>query len=299
MTGPAGSVEFLDVAAFDGTRLTLRRWHGAVVGAGRGTVLIVHGVGEHGGRYDEVAARLGTTGWRVFCHDQRGHGLSDGSRGRLRRDDDLLEDLTVVVDHVRSLAPGPLLLLGHSLGGVVAGRFVAEARRPVDLLVLSSPALDPGLSPAKKILVRWARQLLPDITLGNGLDPRGISRDPEVVAAYRADPLVHDRISPRLAAFLVESGPRVIRAAPAWRVPTLVMWAGDDSFVGPNGSAEFVRTAPAGTVTGRCFPEHRHEILNDVDRELVFAELEAWLRLHGQEPGSRFVPQRGGPPPPS
>jgi alpha-beta hydrolase superfamily lysophospholipase len=283
MTAPGGPAEFLDVAADDGTRLTLRHWPTAPANAVRGTALIVHGLGEHGGRYNAVAARLGDAGWRVFCHDQRGHGLSGGPRGRLRHDDDLLVDLAVVMDHVRTVSPGPLLLLGHSLGGVVAARFVAEARRPVDLLVLSSPALDSGLSPARKRLVRWARRLLPDVAPANGLDPGGISRDPEVVAAYRADPLVHDRVSPRLAAFVVESGERVIRAAPTWEVPTLVLWAGDDSFVGPGGTAEFVRAAPVDTVTGHFFPEHRHEIFNDVDRELVFAELEAWLR--GREPG--------------
>jgi len=276
-------VDLLDIDASDGTRLTLRAWPTAFPGLSQGSAILVHGLGEHGGRYGEVAARLGTAGWRVFCHDHRGHGLSDGPRGRLRHDEDLVADLAVVVDHVRSVSPGPLLLLGHSLGGVVAGRFVAEARRPVDLLVLSSPALDSGLSSAKKTLIRWARRLVPDIAPGNGLDPRGISRDPEVVAAYLADPLVHDRISPRLAAFLVESGERVIRAAPEWQVPTLVLWAGDDTFVGPGGSAEFVRTAPPETLTGQCFPEHRHEIFNDVDREQVFAALEAWLRTreHG------------------
>jgi len=284
MTGPGGPPEFLDLAAPDGTRLTLRRWPALSADPARGTVLIVHGLGEHGGRYGEVAARLGALGWRVSCHDQRGHGLSDGPRGRLRRDDDLLDDLAVVVDHVRTVSPGPLLLLGHSLGGVVAARFVAEARRFVDLLVLSSPALDSGLSPARKALVRWARRLVPDVAPGNGLDPGGISRDPDVVAAYRADPLVHDRISPRLAAFVVESGARVIRAAPAWQVPTLVLWAGDDSFVGPGGSAGFVRAAPVETVTGHFFPEHRHEIFNDLDRERVFAELEAWLRARQPRP---------------
>ncbi|CAN5718602.1 alpha/beta hydrolase [soil metagenome] len=277
MTAPGASADLGEVAAPDGTPLTVRHWAPESPGDRRGSALIVHGVGEHGGRYSEVAERLGARGWRVFCHDQRGHGLSGGPRGRLRRDDDLLTDLAVVVDHVRAAGPGPLLLLGHSMGGAVAARFVAEGRRPTDFLVLSSPALDSGLSGAKKALVRWARRLIPDTVLGNGLDPREISRDPAVVKAYLADPLVHDRISPRLAAFIVESGERVLRAAPGWHVPTLVLWAGDDSFVGPGGTAEFVRTAPPGTVTGQCFPEHRHEIFNDLDRDLPLDALEAWL----------------------
>ncbi|HJV95044.1 MAG TPA: alpha/beta fold hydrolase, partial [Albitalea sp.] len=108
----------------DGLALHLRHW--PVAGPARGTVLIVHGLGEHIGRYAHVAERLNGWGWSVVGFDHRGHGRSAGALGRLNRDDDLLRDLALVIDAVRAHATGPLVLLGHSLGGLVAARFVAE-----------------------------------------------------------------------------------------------------------------------------------------------------------------------------
>ncbi|MES1163052.1 MAG: alpha/beta fold hydrolase, partial [Rhizobacter sp.] len=116
------------ITTADGLRLQLREWP---VPDARGTVLIVHGLGEHIGRYAQVAARLNAWGWHAIGFDHRGHGASEGARGALAHDDDLLQDLARVVDAVRAARAGPLLLLGHSLGGLVAARFVAEALRPV------------------------------------------------------------------------------------------------------------------------------------------------------------------------
>ena len=165
------------------------------------------------------------TGWSVVGYDQRGHGKSPGERGRLAAGDDLLADLAAVIDAVRAEASGPLVLLGHSLGGLVVARFVAGAlespppawRREVDALVLSSPALDIGMTTAKRALLATLEALTPNLGIGNGLDVNAISRDAAVVAAYRADPLVHDRIAPRLVRFLADAGPAVLALAPRWR----------------------------------------------------------------------------------
>lgn len=291
-SAPAPVVE--RIAARDRVALAISRWpepgtenpvvrdsaalDSQVTDAPRGVALLVHGLGEHGGRHAHLARRLLQLGWRVLAYDHRGHGQSGGPRGVIPSDEALLDDLEEVLDHLAPADEGlPLLLFGHSMGGVVAARFVAEGRRPVDRLVLSSPALDPGLGSAQRLLIRMARRLAPDLALANGLDPAGISRDPAVVEAYRNDPRVHDRITPRLAGFVMESGPKVLAAAPTWSVPTLVLWAGDDVFVGPEGSAAFVRAAPGGVVEGQVFPALRHEILNEPEREEVLAVLEAWL----------------------
>src|SRR5512140_2238510 len=130
----------------EGLPLHLHAWPCA---APRGTVLLVHGLGDHGGRYDHVATALNGWGWSVIAHDHRGHGRSGGARGRIDRDDALLTDLALVIDAVRTQHTGRLVLLGHSMGGLVASRFAAEALRPepaawsreVNALVLSSPAL--------------------------------------------------------------------------------------------------------------------------------------------------------------
>jgi alpha-beta hydrolase superfamily lysophospholipase len=246
----------------------------------------VHGLGEHCGRYGAVADDLGRWGWAVVGYDQRGHGLAGGKRGGLRRPDDLLADLATIVDHLRAEAPGmgsridPLVLLGHSMGGVVAAQFVARAMRPVDGLVLSSPALDPGLSRVQRIQLAIGSALVPGLAQSNQLDPTRISHDPAAVRAYIEDPLVHDRVTARLARAIVEGGAEVLRAAPAWQVRTLLIWAGSDRLVSPAGSAAFAASAPAPPVHAKCFAPLYHEILNEADAEPVFTELHHWLNRY-------------------
>ena len=269
-------------ATRDGLALARRDWPFADAS---GTIVIVHGLGEHIGRYAHVAARLNANGWSVVGYDQRGHGASPGERGRIAAADDLLADLAAVVDTVRAETRGPLVLLGHSLGGLVAARFVAgglESPRPrwqrdVDALVLSSPALDIGMTGAKRALLATLETLTPNLGLGNGLDVAAISRDERVVAAYRADPLVHDRIAPRLVRFLADAGPAVLALAPRWRVPTLLLYAGSDRCVVPAGSAAFAAAAPAGVVTAQAFASLFHEIFNEPEQDEVLSVLTAWL----------------------
>ena len=271
--------------AGDGTALQLRHW--PAPGAAHGTVLVVHGLGEHIGRYETLAGRLNAWGWHVTGHDQRGHGESEGARGALPHDEALLDDLALVVDAVRAELPAPLVLLGHSMGGVVAARFVAGAlestaprwSRPVDALVLSSPAFDPGLSTAQKLQLALAVKLAPNKALSNGLDPAWISRDPAVVDAYRRDPLVHDRITPRLARFIVDGGATAISRAAAWRAPTLLMWAGADRCVAPAGSRDFAVAAPRVLVQTQDYGPLAHEIFNEPEKEEVYAQLGRWLAL--------------------
>ncbi len=270
----------------DGLALHLQRWPCA---APRGTLLVVHGLGEHAGRYADVAAALGGWGWNVVAHDHRGHGRSGGARGCIDRDEALLEDLALVIDAARMQHPGRLVLLGHSMGGLIAARFVAEALRPqpaawsreVEAMVLSSPALAADMSAAQKLLLATLGRLAPDLAVGNGLKPEWVSRDAAVVRAYVADPLVHDRITPRLARFILDGGELVRSFAPRWRVPTLLMWAGADRCVSPRGSAEFARSAPASVLQAHCFDGLFHEIFNEPERDQAMARLGAWMRSLG------------------
>ena len=267
----------------DGLSLRVREWTGPQ--PARGTVLIVHGLGEHIDRYDAVARRLGDWGWRALGYDHRGHGLSEGARGQLAREDDLLRDLGRVLDAVRTADSGPLVLLGHSMGGAVASRFVAEGlsaspaswHRHVDALVLSSPALAADLSPVQKALMAVFGRLAPNLAVANGLPMGSLSRDPAVIAAYEADRLVHDRVSPRLARFILDAGDTVRERAARWSVPTLLMWGGSDRCVAPRGSAEFAARAPQPLVSSRCFEPLVHEIFNEPEKDEVFSLLRGWL----------------------
>lgn len=278
------------VTTADGTRLFVRRW--AASGDAWGTVQIVHGLGEHIGRYTALAEALNAAGWHVLGHDQRGHGQSTGARGAIPAADTLLQDLGAVMDAHRT-RHGRHVLLGHSMGGLVSARFVAEGRQPqpaawfreVDGLVLSSPALDAGMNTAQKGLLALAGPLAPDLSLGNGLKPDWISRDPAVVQAYSADPLVHDRITPRLVRFIVDGGRLALAAAPRWTTPTLLMWAGADRCVAPEGSARFAAAAPPAFLTARPFGAMFHEIFNEPERAEVIAQLIRWLtRLDSVSP---------------
>jgi len=245
----------------------------------RGVIVIVHGLGEHAGRYDHVARQLNAWGFAVRGYDQCGHGESNGARGSLPSDTRLLDDLADIVDSTRARTPKgiPLILLGHSMGGLVVGRFVSLGLRKVDGLVMSSPALDAGMNAFQKFLVSVLPKIAPDLRVGNGVKPQFVSHDPAVVAAYKADPLVHDRISARLARFIAEAGPQTLALASQWKVPTLLMYAGDDRLLNADGSRNFAKLAPKDVVSTQCFDSLYHEIFNELDAKPVFAALKQWL----------------------
>lgn len=274
----------------DGLHLATRHWPLAGTRLAPAVALIVHGLGEHSGRYEHVAAHLNQLGWAAVGYDHRGHGRSPGPRGALRDHHDLLHDLAAVVDATRAAYPDrPLVLVGHSLGGAITARFVAaqaqpaEAAlaapwaRPVDGLVLSSPALAIPLNPIQKLLLASVARLLPDLAVGNGLKPDWICHNPATVAAYLADPLVHDRITGRLSAWLVEAGQHARLRAARWTTPTLIMWGGEDRCVDPQGAAEFAAQAPKDRVQAQPWPALSHEIFNEKEQAQVLAVLADWL----------------------
>lgn len=208
-------------------------------------------------------------------------------RGALAQDNDLLADLGQVADHRRSSMPlpGPQVLLGHSMGGAIASRFIAEAlaaalaawSRPFDGLVLSSPAPAAHLSRGQRLQVAIGRVLAPSLRQGNGPAPELVSRDPVTVRAYTADPLNHDRITARLVGFILDAGDHVRARAARWSTPTLLMWAGADRCVDPAGGAAFAATAPGHVVNARPWPGVYHELFNEPERDEVIAALNAWL----------------------
>lgn len=281
----------------DGETLALREWPlgvgdlapaSAPATTARGTVLIVHGLGEHAGRYAPLARWLNGQGYAVRGYDLYGHGRSSGRRGHLARETQHLEHLAEVAAATRTAAAGasPLIVLGHSLGGLIASSAVARGLLAPDGLVLSSPALAVDMATWQRAAVGWLPRIAPDLTLGNGLKPKYLSHDPVVVAAYEADPLVHDRICARLGAFVASEGGRVVAAAAKWPVRTLLLYAGDDRLVAPRGSDAFAAAAADGTagrvaVTAQRFAGLYHEIFNERDPAPVLKALASWLDARG------------------
>ncbi len=269
----------------DGLTIALYEWPRPARRRPRAVVLLVHGLGEHAWRYDHLAIQLNAWGFCVRAFDQRGHGDSYGKPGVLPSDDALLDDLKELVEdtreHMCERWGCPLIVLGHSMGGLVAALFVLRQLAPVDGLVLSSPALDPGLRGLQKSLVEVLYRVAPNWALPSGLDTSKISHDEAVVRAYQKDRRVHNRISARLARFVVRGGTQVMAGAPTWRVPTLLMYAGDDHLVQAAASLAFSKAAPPEVVTSHCLEGQYHEVFNEKDNRPAFAHLKAWL---GKQP---------------
>jgi alpha-beta hydrolase superfamily lysophospholipase len=166
-------------------------------------------------------------------------------------------------------------------------RFVAEGvgpgkpapwYRPVDAVVLSSPALAADTTAIQKLLLAIGEPLAPNLGVNNGIKTEWLSRDPKVLAAYRADPLVHDRITAKLGRFILDGGALVRQRAAQWVLPTLLLFAGSDRCVAPRGSREFAAAAPTGVVTAREFGPLFHEIFNEPEQAEVFAVIKPWLQ---------------------
>jgi alpha-beta hydrolase superfamily lysophospholipase len=213
----------------------------------------------------------------VVAWDQRGHGLSEGPRGALRTPDDPVADLQDVIREANPVRQ-PLLLIGHSAGGAFAARFTLQHPELVDALVLSSPAFAADLSRWQRVLLAFGNLCAPSLAQHNGLDPDFISHDSSVVQAYKDDPLVHDRVTARLASAILNAGRAAVTAAPAWRVPTLLLYAGDDHFVAPRGSDAFAAAAPHEVVEVERFDALYHEIFSEGESAApVFERLGRWM----------------------
>ena len=243
----------------------------------RAAILLLHGLGEHMGRYGHVASALQAAGYVVFGYDHHGHGLSSGLRGNLLSSFQLLDDAHFVIEHVRTMTPAPMVLLGHSMGGLIAARAVANELPHIDALVMSSPALGAQTNIIQKLLLATLPKLFPHIRVDNGVKSAWVARDAKVVRAYVEDPLVHRQISAGLAAWILKEGTQTVAQASAWSMPTLLLYAGQDQLVLPQVSAEFARLAPAQVVQSHCFNVMYHEIFNDPEKALVLAKLLAWL----------------------
>ena len=258
----------------DGTATFTREWAPSGGLAPRGSVLLVHGLGEHSGRYGHVAERLCAIGLTVHAYDLRGHGSSQGARGSIPGDETLLDDLRFVFEQ---LDPAPIVL-GHSLGGTLAARATGGGLIAPRALILSSPGLALHVDPVRLAVLRLARRAMPDRGLPNMLPASKLSHDPAEVAAYKSDELVHNRITPRMFWFLLEAGEAVRRDAPKLTLPTLLLASGIDGIVDAAGSRELAAALPA-SATVRIYDDLHHEIFNErePDRTRVLDDLVSWV----------------------
>ncbi len=260
----------------DGLALQERRW--PAVGQARGFLLLTHGLGEHTGRYERAASIFAATGLDVVGLDLRGFGGSGGRRGHIDALDTWLDDLAERLAARRVEAGGrPVILFGHSVGGLVALSYAESDRPQPDLLVLSSPALADDLPGWKKILVRAIGRVAPTMTFANGLDGTLLSRDPAVGVDYVADPLNVHSTTAGLARVLLTAQGTATAGVARLHVPTLVVHGGDDRLI-PPACSEILATVPG--VERRVYPGLRHEMLNEPEGPQVAAEIAVWIEAH-------------------
>jgi alpha-beta hydrolase superfamily lysophospholipase len=242
-----------------------------------GSVVLMHGLGEHSGRYRHVAAFFNECGLSVRCYDHRGHGRSQGKRGDVINGDPILQDAEIIIDDFSARFYEPPFLFGHSMGGLFAARFALARMSQLRGLILSSPALSLRLSAFQARMLKVMHALAPSLGVPNGLSPTFLSHDAKVVAAYRADPLVHGKISARLLRSMMTSIDYCQAHAGSLAIPTVILVAGDDRLVDPEGSRRFFAHLPPGVAQLHVYDGMYHEIFNELDSQPPFADLKAWL----------------------
>ncbi|WP_179470313.1 alpha/beta hydrolase [Mycolicibacterium vinylchloridicum] len=248
--------------------------------APRGVVVLSHGLGEHARRYDHVAERFGQAGLVTYALDHRGHGRSGGKRVRVRSIDEYAGDFDTLVKIATAEHPGlKRIVLGHSMGGGIVFAWGVQHAGDFDLMVLSGPAVaaQTGVSRGKLLLGKAVGSLLPDLPVEE-LDSTAISRDPEVVAAYNADPLVHHgKIPAGIAKALVSVGETMPQRARQLTAPLLVVHGADDALVPAGGSELLVDCVGSPDVHLKVYPGLFHEVFNEPERDRVLDDVTAWI----------------------
>jgi alpha-beta hydrolase superfamily lysophospholipase len=252
-------------------------------GEPRAVVLVVHGIGEHSGRYMNVVNHLVPLGYAVYGLDHIGHGRSGGEREVVERFADYTDTLTIYYDMIKGWqGDRSVFLLGHSMGGLIGSYYLLDHQAKFRGAVLSAPCIKVAddVSPATLLMGRILSVVAPKAGLV-AVDADGISRDPEVVAAYKNDRLVfHGKTPARLAAELVKAMERVTAEADRIRLPLLVLQGSEDKVVCPSGAQTLYDKASSEDKTLKVYEGLYHEVFNEPERDDVLKDVEAWLEKH-------------------
>jgi len=262
---------------FDELQLFGQSWQPE--GQSRAVVCLVHGIGEHGGRYAHVAEALIQAGYILFAFDLRGHGKSSGPRGHTPSYEALMNDISSLLEVVnKEFSQLPFFLCGHSLGGNLVLNYILRRQPQLKGAIVTGPFLRPTFEfPAfKMILGKIVAQLFPAFFQKSGFDAKILSHDTEAVHAYENDPLVHDHISARMFISVYQSGKWALEHASEFSLPLLLMHGGDDRLNSSEASREFADKINENC-TFKIWDDFYHKILNELGKEKVLKFMIDWL----------------------
>lgn len=264
----------------DASRLFVRR---SEVEDARGEVLLVHGFGEHSGRYGSITEYLNARHYNVSSYDHRGHGSSEGLPGHIEHFSDYEVDLDWVISWVRGFAlDRRLFLMGHSMGGLVVLRYLATRNESLAGAVISAPLIGVASPvPAYKLLVaRLSAKVMPRLRLDNGLDPAMLSRDPAVGRAYVADPLVNRRVSARWFFEATKAMEEVMKSAAQITLPVVVMQGTEDHIASVEATQRLFARISSADKELVLYPGLYHEIFNEPEKREIYERVTEWLNNH-------------------
>lgn len=259
-----------------GPRLFYRTWRGS---AERGRVVLVHGLGEHSGRYDEFGRFLAGRGFPTLAFDLRGFGKSEGTRGHIDSWSDYLSDLELALSAESFATSRQTFLVAHSMGGLVAFDYLAQRSSRLSGIVATSPLCGVAARvPAwKDSLGRVAARLVPRLTMRTGIGPELLTHDPGKIREYNADRLICEKATARWYVEMRSALERIHANAHRITIPFLVVHAGADRVTDPEASRRFLELVPSADKEFRLRPGCYHEVLNETDREALFDEIARWL----------------------
>ncbi|MEW6028481.1 MAG: alpha/beta hydrolase [Chloroflexota bacterium] len=262
----------------DGLEMFARGW--APEDDPKAVVCLVHGVGEHIGRYEHVGAAFAAAGYALLGFDLRGHGRSGGQRGHTPSLEAFLRDIDDFLHEAETRYPSaPRFLYGHSLGGLLLLSYGLSRKANVRGMIVSSPGLRTALheQKAKVMLAKVLGALTPTVSLASGLATEHLSRDPQVVKAYVNDPLVHDKMTLGFGRAALQIIDMVFQRAAQWTVPMLLVYCSADQLTYPRGSEEFAGLTPQGLVTLKRYEGLYHEPHNEPEKAEVLRDYVQWL----------------------
>ena len=259
-----------------GLSIFVRSWRPN--GKARGVMILVHGFNAHSGYMEWPGEQFSADGFAVYALDLRGRGKSDGERFYVEEFSDYLEDVDKLVGIAKSRNPGlPIYVLGHSAGGVIASSYVFEHQDEIAGLICESFAFDVGLPNAVSLILKGISHLTPHLHVFS-LKNVDFSRDPHAVERMNNDPLIARESQPaETAAEMLKAADRLKENMPRFRVPVLIIHGTADKATRPAGSQYFYDTAASTDKTLKLYEGHFHDLLNDVDKEVVMADIKGWI----------------------